>query len=211
MALKNICRYLHKHKSEGLIYWCTQPLDFLPEVPFKILHANPILPPFPKYNLMELVAFADAAYATDAKTCCSVSGYFIVYGGAAIAYKAKLQSTIATSSTKAKFIAAVYTTKAVKHLRSILNDLELLSPKATIIYEDNKAAIDMINESKPTARSCHIDVQHFVIQEWGNHGEIEMRHIPGIINPADDEMKALSWILHSHHSHQTMGHFGPSN
>ena len=211
MVLKNICRYLHKHKSEGLIYWQTKPLDFLPEVPFKILQADPILPPFPKYNLMELVAFVDAAYATNAKTCCSISGYVIVYSGSAIAYKSKLQSTVATSSTKAEFIATVYTAKAVKHLHSVLNDLGLLSPKATIIYEDNKAAIDMINESKPTARSCHIDVQHFAIQEWRNHGEIEMRHIPGVINPADDKTKTLSWILHSRHSCWTMGHYGPSN
>jgi len=35
MALKNICKYLCKHKSEGLIYWCTQPLNILPEIPFK--------------------------------------------------------------------------------------------------------------------------------------------------------------------------------
>jgi len=210
-ALKNICRYLRKHKSEGLIYWRTQPLDFLPEVPFKVLHADPLLPPFPKYNLMQLVAFADAAYAMDTKTRRSVSGYVIMYGGAAIAYKSKLQSTVATSSTEAEFIAAVYAAKAVKHLRSVLSDLGLLSPEATIIYEDNKAAIDMINESKPTARSRHIDVQHFVIQEWRNRGEIEMLHVPGIINPADDETKALSWILHSRHSRRTMGHYGPSN
>jgi len=156
------------------------------------------------------VAFADAAYATDTKTHRSVSGYAIVYAGAAISHKAKLQPTVATSSTEAAFISAIYTSKTVKHLCSILNDLGLLSPKATIIYEDNKAMIDMINDSKLTDQSWHIDVQHFVIQEWRNCGEIKMQQIPGIINPADDKTKALSWILHSRHSHQTMGHYGPS-
>jgi len=93
--------------------------------------------PIPKYKLTELVAFADAAYTTDTKTCHSVSGYVIVYAGAAISCKAKLQPTVAMSSTEAEFISAIYTAKAVKHLHSILNDLGLLSPKATIIYEDN--------------------------------------------------------------------------
>jgi len=88
----------------------------------------------------------DAAYATDAKTHHSVSGYVIVYGGVAIAYKSKLQPTVATSFTEAEFTAAVYTAKAVKHLHSVLNDLGLLSPKASIICKDNKAVIDMINE-----------------------------------------------------------------
>jgi len=77
------------------------------------------------------------------------------------------------------------------------------------IYKDKKAAIDMINDSKPTACSQHINVQHFAIQEWQNHGDFKMKHIPGIINLADDETKALSWILHSRHSHCTMGHYGP--
>jgi len=27
MALKNVCRYLWKHKAEGLIYWQTKPVD----------------------------------------------------------------------------------------------------------------------------------------------------------------------------------------
>jgi len=115
--------------------------------------------------LTNLVAFANAAYATDTKTHHSVSGYVIIYAGAAVAYKAKMQSTVATSSTEAEFIAAIYAAKVVKHLRSILSDLHLL-PKPTIIYENNKAAINMINDSKPTARSWHIDVQHFAIQEW---------------------------------------------
>ena len=153
LALKGVCRYLRKHKSKGLIYWQTQSVDSLPEVPFQILQSDPKLPPFPKYDLMELVAFADAAYATEAKTWRSVTGYVIVLGGAAIAYKAKLQATIATSSTEAEFIAAVYTAKAVKHLWSILNNLGLSPEKPTMIYEDNKAAIDMINDSKPMACS----------------------------------------------------------
>ena len=91
----------------------------------------------------------------------------------------------------------MYTAKAVKLFCSVLSDLGLQSLKATIIYEDNKAAIDMINESKPMTCSPHIDIQHFAIQEWQDCGEIEMQHIPGIINPANDETKVLGWVLHS--------------
>jgi len=126
MALKNICRYLQKHKLKGLIYWHTKSVEFLPDIPFKIIHSDPWLLTFPKYDPIDLVAFAKEAYATDSKTHFSVSGYVTAYAGAAIAYKAKLQPMVATSSTEAEFIAAVYTSKAVKHLHSVLNDLELL-------------------------------------------------------------------------------------
>ncbi len=81
----------------------------MPILSFPLFH-------FPEYDLTDLVAFANAAYATDIKTHHSISSYVIAYGGAAIAYKAKMQPTIVTSSTEAEFIAAVYTTKAVKHL-----------------------------------------------------------------------------------------------
>jgi len=51
----------------------------------------------------------DATYATDSKTQHSISGYIIVYGGTATAYKVKMQPTVTTSSTEAEFIAADYT------------------------------------------------------------------------------------------------------
>jgi len=211
LALKGVCQYLRRHKSEGLVYWQTHPVDSLPVVPFSILQSDPKLPPFPKYDLAELVSFADAAYAMETKMWRSVTGYIIVFGGAVMAYKAKMQATVATSSTEAEFIAAVYTTKAVKHLWSVLNDLGLSPEKPMTIYEDNKAAIDMINDSKPMAHSWHIVVQYFTIQEWQNRGDLEMKHIPGVINPANNETKALSWILHSRHSRRAMGHYGPPN
>jgi len=147
------------------MFWHTKSIDILPHVTFEIRLADRQLPLFPKYGLTELVAFADAAYTTDSKTQCSINGYIIVYGGAAIAYKAKMQPTVATSFTEAKFIVAVYTAKAVKHLHSILTNLGLKPSEPTIIYEDNKAAIDMLNNCKPTTRSHHMDVQHFAIQE----------------------------------------------
>jgi len=112
LALKGVCQYLRKHKSEGLVYWQIQPVDSLPDIPFSILQPDTKLPAFPKYKVTDLVAFADAAYATEVKTQCLVTGYVIVFGGAANAYKAKLQATIATSSTEAEFIAAAYTAKA---------------------------------------------------------------------------------------------------
>jgi len=36
-------------------------------------------------------------------------------------------------------------------------------------------------------------------------GDIVMRHIPGIINPADDLTKPLGWVLHARHARRIMG------
>jgi hypothetical protein len=72
---------------------------------------------------------------------------------------------------------------------------------------DNLAALNMINENRPTTRARHIEIQHFAIQEWREQGDLIMEHIAGTINPSDDLTKALGWILHARHARRSMGHY----
>jgi Ca2+/H+ antiporter len=166
------------------------------------------LPPFPKSALLDLVGFVDAAHATDLKTRRSVTGYVFTLAGGAIAYKSKLQTTVATSSTELEFVAAVSAAKVAKYLCSVLNQLGFHQDHPTTRYEDNEAAIKMINESKPTPRSRHIDIQHFAIQEWRQEKSITMKYISTLINIADQKTKALGWTLHLRHARRSMGHYG---
>jgi hypothetical protein len=76
------------------------------------------------------------------------------------------------------------------------------------LYKDNQAAILMINTSRPTPRSHHIDIQHFAIQEWKANGNIILCHIPGIIDQADVLRKALGATMHFCHVCCLMGHYG---
>ena len=55
----------------------------------------------------------------------------------------------------------------------------------------------IINACVPTGRTCHIDVQHFAIQDWNGDGSIEILHTPGGINAPDDLTKPLGWVLHA--------------
>ena len=64
-----------------------------------------------------------------------------------------------------------------------------------------------VNESRPTPRARHIEIQHFAIQEWRDKGDVVLRHCPGIINASDDLTKALGWVLHSRHARRSMGHY----
>jgi len=162
---------------------------------------NTMLPEFPHIALTELAGFVDAAHATDLEKQQSITGWVFCYAGAAIAYKSKLQTVIATSSTEAEFVAVVHAAKTARYLRSVLKDLGFAQEHPTVLYKDNQAAIAMINQCKPTTHSRHINVQFFAIQEWCWQGDILMRHITGILNLADDSTKALGWILHHWHAH----------
>ncbi len=110
--------------------------------------------------------------------------------------------------TEAEFVAAVQAAKIAKYLRSLLLELDYEKPGSTVLYEDNLAAILMINASRPTPRSRHIDIQHFAIQEWKSNVVIICCPIPGIINPADALTKALGTSLHFRHVRHLMGHYG---
>jgi len=127
--------------------------------------------------------------------------------GGAISYRCKTKSITATSSTEAEFLAAVATVKHAQYMHAIMTNLGFPPKGPTIMYYDNQSAINMINAHVPTERSCHIDIQHFAIQDWKDSGAIVMEFIPGIMNPSDDLTKPLGWVLHDRHARRVMGHY----
>ena len=207
-SLRRLARYLRMTKDWGIMYWRQIPISSLPIGTFATLLPDPTLPDFPQPLLSSTLAgYVDAAHATDLTTRRSITGLVFMLCGGPIAYKSKVQSTVSTSSTEAEFIAAVQSAKIAKYLRSILHELGYTQPSPTVLYEDNQAAILMINASRPTPRARHIDIQHFAIQEWKSNGDIILCHIPGIINPADALTKSLGSTLHYRHVRRMMGHY----
>jgi hypothetical protein len=102
-------------------------------------------------------------HATDLRNRRSVTTLSFCLAGGAIAFKSKLQPTVATSSTESDFNEAVLAAKIAKYLQFILIELAFPPSGPTLLYEVNKAAINMVNANRPTERSRHIDIQHFVI------------------------------------------------
>ena len=106
-----------------------------------------------------------AAHATDLMTRRSVTGYVLLFCNAAIAWKSCVEPVVATSSSEAKFYAAVTCAKAAKYLHFVLQQLDAICPGATPLLFDNQAVIAMVNESRPIPCAHLIDIQHFAIQE----------------------------------------------
>jgi ribosomal protein L30/L7E len=130
-----------------------------------------------------------------------------MYGGGPIAFKTKQQKAVTTSSTEAELIAAVSAAKVIRYLRSILDDLGLPQESASVMYEDNKAVLDIVNKQIPSERTRHCDIQYFALQEWRARGIVKMAYIPGIINPADQATKAVGPTLHYRHVPRSMGFY----
>jgi hypothetical protein len=209
IALKNIARYLRRTINWGILYWRPKSIDSLPDIHFDSPSLDSDLPPFPSLANDSLVGFVDASHAACLQTRRSVTGIAFCFGGSVIAYKSKMQPIVATSSTEAEFYAAVHAAKLAKYFRSILSDLGFAPSTPTPLYEDNEAAIAMVNECRPTPRVRHLDTQYFAIQEWRQAGQIKLFHIPGVLNPADQQTKPLASRLHNRHVRRIMGHYGP--
>ena len=207
VALKGVAKYLRATKSWGIMYQRPEPLLDLPDVPFPFLEEEPDLPSFPKLFRDQLAAFLDAAHATELRTRRSITGLVIFFCLAAIAWKSRVQAVCATSSTEAEFYAGVLTGKILKYLRYVMSELDAMRPGPSPMYIDNQAAMAMINESRPTPRARHIEIQHFAIQEWCKKGDLKMYHCPGVINASDDLTKPCAWALHARHSRRSMGHY----
>ena len=76
-----------------------------------------------------------------------------------------------------------------------------------MMYIDNMAAINIVNENRPTPRCRHVETQNFALQHWREQGWLKMKHIPGTINAPDALTKGLAHLLHDRHSRRMMGHY----
>ena len=205
--LKNIARYLHSTRDWGIIFKRSSPRTELPEGTAESVPIDSSLPEYPETDKPnKLVGYVDAAYGNDPKKRRSTTGYAFTFSGGAIVYRSKAQSIVALSSTEAELIAAVTAAKTARYIRSVMAELGFQQEGPTPIYEDNESAITIVNSRKPTERSRHIDIRFFAIQDWKARGDIELFHIPGVINPADDLTKPLGFVLHARHARYIMGH-----
>jgi hypothetical protein len=130
--------------------------------------------------------------------------------GGPIAYKAKLQPTVASSSTESEFMQASDTGRLALYVRSILWDLDVPQHAATILYEDNDGATAMANAGKPTPRSRHIDIKFYALQEWVERDLMVLKRIDTSINMSDALTKPLARILFYRHRDFYMGYVPPT-
>jgi KUP system potassium uptake protein len=172
-AVRHALKYLYITRKDGIYFWRAQPLMDLPEHPLlennSALHGTlPEGTVRPEHDPLDPHAYTDSDWASCLKTRRSTTGIIVRLAGGVIAYKTKLQVTVAMSSTEAEFMAACDAGKMILFIRSILWDLGVPQQAATVIYEDNDACTAMANAKKPTTRTStrHMDIRYFALSDW---------------------------------------------
>jgi hypothetical protein len=212
-GVKHILKYLYLTKSEGLYFWREQPNDLLPDKPTPTLSSTAhdlLMEGRPHHGSTSLHGFVDSDWATCPKTRRSMTGICVRLAGGTIAYKTKLQTTVAQSSTEAEFMGASDFGKMMLYIRSILWDIGLPQESASFLYEDNDACTAMAMAQKPTTRTRHMDIKFHALCEWVERDLLKLERIDTTINMADHFTKSLSPILFRRHTDYIMGRVPPN-
>ena len=213
-ALKQVYRYLHATIDDGIYYWRTEPRFDLPIGKAPICKRDETyeeqkVTTREQYDADVLKAAVDSDFAGDTKHRKSVSGIVIKLAGGAVLYKTQYQPTVAGSSTEAEFTAATEAGKYILHLRTILREIGIHQEEATVLFEDNQGALLMAMAQRPTKRTRHMDIKHFIVQDWVAEDLMCLHRIPTADNFSDAMTKAQGATLFYRHMNYIMGRIVP--
>ncbi|PKU65510.1 Retrovirus-related Pol polyprotein from transposon TNT 1-94 [Dendrobium catenatum] len=150
-------------------------------------HGLPITP-----SPLILTTFADADWASNTEDRKSITGFCSYLGSTLISWSVKKQSTVAKSSTEAKYRALAAATSDVIWLKRLLNDFSAPQSKPTPIFCDNVSAIALSNNPIFHARTKHIEIDHHFISDHIQRQAIAITHINSFDQPADILTKPLT-------------------
>ena len=139
-----------------------------------------------------------------------MGGVVMMFAGAAVYYRTRLQPTIALSSTKAEFMNMTDAGKAALYLRWILEDLNIVQTEPTRILADNAGAVQLCNAGKPTRRTRHVEQKHFIILQWTDDELINFVQTPTDQNYSDTLSKQTARTKFYEHTDIFMGRRKPA-
>jgi Reverse transcriptase (RNA-dependent DNA polymerase)/gag-polypeptide of LTR copia-type/Integrase core domain/GAG-pre-integrase domain/Zinc knuckle len=174
-AAKSVLRYLAGTPSLGLLYGDrTQPF----------------------------VGYSDSDFAGDTDTRKSTSGFVFMFGGAAVAWRSKLQSIVATSTCEAELVAAAQAVKEALYFGKLLTDLCGVYRPITVCV-DNQPAIALLRNPAAGShnRTKHVDVCYQFARHRVAIGDVRIEYIGTAQMLADLFTKQLSGpVFRTHRS-----------
>ena len=144
-----------------------------------------------------LAGYADADFAGDRDDRKSTTGWLFTFNGAPISWASKKQSTVSRSSMESELVAGSFATAEGIWLIRLARDFRHNFTPIPL-FTDNQSAIAFSNNEAANNRTKHIDTHFHYTKEQMNLGNISLRYIPTLDNPADILTKPLGPRKHLH-------------
>jgi len=125
----------------------------------------------------QMYCYVDSSFADDMETMRSTSGWIVMWKGAGISFKSRLQKLISTSTQYAEYVAASECSREVMYLRMLLAELGFPQLEATIMYEDNEACIGLTKDPVNHSMSRHISIRFHYVREQCKAENIKMIYL----------------------------------
>lgn len=156
---------------------------------------------------LQITSFSDASYATHTwmNRRASQYGYVLSLGGSLLLSKSAKTKVTCDSITAAEVLSLHESLREVLWARMFLEEMGIAQQR-TLMYEDNKAAVDLSNLSSGFAgKSRHFEVKYFRVKDSIDAEEVKVQHIDSNRMTADHLTKPLSKQAFLHQAQQICG------
>jgi hypothetical protein len=122
----------------------------------------------------------------------STSGNMLLYNGAPVMWRSKMQKTTALSTAEAEYYSASTAATEVMYVRDLLDRLGFGQRSPTPVFEDNNACIEWGNNViGGRERAKHIDIRKHFAHEAIQNGYMRLIRVPTSRQLADILTKGL--------------------
>ncbi|KAA0064060.1 Retrovirus-related Pol polyprotein from transposon TNT 1-94 [Cucumis melo var. makuwa] len=146
---------------------------------------------FSSQSSLVLSGYSDADWAGDPTDRRSTTGYCFYLGDSLISWRSKKQSVVSRSSTESEYRALADTTAELLWLRWLLADMGVPQQGPTLLYCDNRSAIQIAHNDVFHERTKHIENDCHFIRHHLLSNTLLLQPVFTTEQPADIFTKAL--------------------
>ena len=155
-----------------------------------------------KYNYGNtdgLHGYCDADWGGEVAGRRSTTGYCYMLSGGAVAWRSKLQASVAKSTMEAEYMALSHAVSECVYLKSLAAHLQYFVDGPVMIFEHNQGCIDIALSTTTNPKTKHIEIHFHYVRELINTSQVSVTHKPGGDMVADILTKPLGKLLFQKH------------
>ena len=140
-----------------------------------------------------MIGYSNSYYAGCVDSRKSTFGYLFLLAGGAISWKSGKQSTIATSTMEAEFVACFEATVHALWLRKFITGLNVIDSisRPLKLYCDNSAVVFFSKNYKYSKGAKYMDLKYLSVKEEVQKHRVSIEHIGTDLMIADPLTKGL--------------------
>lgn len=140
---------------------------------------------------LQLLGYVDADWAGCIDDRKSTTGYAMLLGGSLFSWASKKQSSIATSTAEAEYMAAHLASQQLVWLDKLFSDFTIPIEKPIHLLCDSASAIAISKNPVMHSRTKHIDIKYHFVRNLVENGLLTLVYCPTKLQLADFFTKAL--------------------